>query len=172
MEIQQKTTLSAKEKEDISSLILSVLHEKLLPVLGEKEKALLLLNKSYVPKNCFFITKNNSIVAFLAFKTKSGGFIAPSFTDFFRVYGVSGFIRALILGIIDYKPKAKELHLEAVAVDKTMRGKGVGSQLIQRFFEFTKKNEYKITSLEVIDTNKKAFSLYEKLGFSVEKNQL
>ena len=78
MNIHQKITFSTQEKKEISSLILSSLHEKLLPVLGKKAKALSFLQQSYLPKNCFFVTEKNSIVAFLAFKTKKEGFISPS----------------------------------------------------------------------------------------------
>jgi len=167
--IHQKTKLLASEKKEISFLILSSLHEKLLPVLGKKEKALSLLQQSYSQQNCFFVTTEKSIVAFLAFKTKKGGFINPSFSDFFTVYGVYGFIKAIVLGMINYHPQEKELYLEAIAVDKNLRGKGIGSQLIQHFFKYAEKNDYKTVSLEVVDTNTKAFSLYKNLGFYVEK---
>ena len=169
MKIEEKEFFTQKNKQDISTLILSSLHKKLLPVLGEKKKALLLLQKSYSPKKCFFIKEKNSIVAFLAFKIEKNSFINPSLANFTDVYGVLGFIKALTFEIIEHKVKTEEIHIEAIAVDSIFRGKGLGSNLIQHFFNYAVKNSYKIASLEVVDTNKKAFSLYEKLGFNVKK---
>jgi ribosomal protein S18 acetylase RimI-like enzyme len=169
MKIEQKEFFTQKDKQDISILILSSLHEKILPVLGEKKKAILLLQKSYSSKNCFFIKENNSIVAFLAFKTKKNNFFNPSLTNFTDVYGLLGLIKALTFNIIDHKVKTEEIHIEAITVNSTFRGKGIGSNLIQHFFNYAKKNRFRIASLEVVDTNKKAFSLYDKIGFSINK---
>jgi len=169
MRIEQQKTLTQKDKQDFSALILASLGEKLLPILGGKKKTLLFLQKSFSPKNCFFIKEKNSIVAFLAFKTKDGSFINPSLANFVDVYGVFGIIKAFVFEIIEHKLKTKEIHIQAIAVDPLFRGKSLGSNLVQHFFEYAKKKSYKIASLEVIDTNKRAFSLYEKLGFIIKK---
>ncbi len=52
-----------------------------------------------------------------------------------------------------------------------MRGKGIGSHLFNSLEQAVLKKRIKKISLEVIDTNPRAKSLYERLGFVAVKTQ-
>lgn len=168
MKIENKKTFTVQERDEVSSLVLSSLHEKLLPIVGAKSKALTFLNMSYFPTNCFFIKENQSIVAFLAFKTNKGGFIRPSLRDFYSLFGVSGIAKAFAFAMMEHKVNTREMYIEAIAVDSAYRGRGIGTNLIEHFFDYARNHSCKIVSLEVVDSNPKALSLYKKLGFVIK----
>jgi len=169
MVIDQKNIFTEKEKKDISELLFSSLYEKILPVLGGKDKAILLFENSYLPKNCFFIKEKDTVVGFLAFKTRGSAFFNPSILEFKKIYGIFGYVKAVIFHCIEHKIKNEEIHIEAIAVSASLRGRGVGSDLLNHFFIYAKTNDFKIVSLEVVDTNEKAALLYKKLGFKMIK---
>jgi len=54
-------------------------------------------------------------------------------------------------------------------VAKSQRGKGIGTQMLQKVFAFAKTRNAARVTLEVIDTNTEARKLYERLGFTSSK---
>ncbi len=57
----------------------------------------------------------------------------------------------------------------AIAVLKSHRGKGVGSDLLETFIDWARKHpEVRRLELEVLGNNPKAKALYERFGFVVE----
>ena len=61
-----------------------------------------------------------------------------------------------------------EGYITNIAVTKKERKKGVGTALLERVFAEARDNNLSFISLEVRESNKKAFSLYEKFGFKSE----
>lgn len=64
-------------------------------------------------------------------------------------------------------PDADSLILGNVAVFPGFNGRGIGAQLVNHVQEQATKDGYPSVSLVVWDTNDRARSLYERLGFSV-----
>lgn len=58
------------------------------------------------------------------------------------------------------------VQLLEFAVDPEKQGRGTGSQLLAKFRDIAKRKQ-KTAQLNVMKTNEKAKSLYEKLGFNV-----
>lgn len=55
--------------------------------------------------------------------------------------------------------------MDGIVVDPEMRGRGVGTAILEKLSEFAIENGYKTIKLEVIDTNSRARNLYESQGF-------
>jgi len=62
-----------------------------------------------------------------------------------------------------------EIRIDSVVIDGSLRGKGVGTVLVEHFFNFAKSNNYKKFYLEVADTFLEAKRLYGHLGFNTKK---
>lgn len=56
-------------------------------------------------------------------------------------------------------------YLESLAVDSRYRGQGIGTLLLERCFEESRKAGKQEISLHVVDTNPRAKQLYERMGF-------
>ncbi|MCS6949937.1 MAG: GNAT family N-acetyltransferase [bacterium] len=56
-------------------------------------------------------------------------------------------------------------YLESLAVDARYRGQGIGTLLLERCFEESRRAGKREISLHVVDTNPRAKQLYERMGF-------
>ena len=71
------------------------------------------------------------------------------------------------VGYVSSAKALDELEIINVAVDKSHRGRGLGTLLMQGFDELCASLEISLASLEVRESNLAAISLYEKFGFAV-----
>ena len=74
-----------------------------------------------------------------------------------------------IVGIALFYPrystwKGPTFHLEDLIVTKTMKGKGIGTKLLNAFVNYAKNAGVKRVEWEVLDWNKKAIDFYNKNG--------
>ncbi len=73
-----------------------------------------------------------------------------------------------VLGYVGISVILDEGYITNICVTKTERGKGIGSELLNRIFALAKDNGLSFVTLEVRTSNQKAISLYEKFGFKEE----
>lgn len=67
----------------------------------------------------------------------------------------------------------KELgNIDSLVVSEDWRGKGVGTELIQRAIEWFKSKDVSACTIGVMIENKEALALYEKLGFQIGNMKL
>lgn len=62
----------------------------------------------------------------------------------------------------------KQLQIEAICVDEENRGKGIGTELLEKTKEFGRENGCTDIYLTVNEENKNAINVYEKFGFKVK----
>jgi ribosomal protein S18 acetylase RimI-like enzyme len=75
-----------------------------------------------------------------------------------RVNGVSGLVLATQIS-------PRHAHLAQVAVSPAMQGQGLGRLFLHRALALLASNGFRTVSLMVSGANRKAYSLYESLGF-------
>lgn len=72
-----------------------------------------------------------------------------------------------------HRQRKGELWIDSIVVCPSMRGKGVGTRLLQAVFELARAEGFGLVGLEVVDTNPGAHRLYERMGFvSTETHKL
>ncbi len=84
-----------------------------------------------------------------------------------REFGFFGAIPRWVLVLIEdlFRAKRGEWRIEVLAVREGFRAKGVGTMLLKATIEAAKREGVKALTIEVVDTNPGAKSLYERLGF-------
>lgn len=60
----------------------------------------------------------------------------------------------------------KSIYIAELMVSEQMRGKGIGTQLLNGFFETVDKNHFTDVFIRVWNENKAALALYQRLGFT------
>ncbi len=152
-------------------LYVDALKDKIGPVLGDPATAIRVLTRHLVPVHCLTAICNNKLVGLLGVQTAQGGFFSPSVASIVSEYGlVEGIYRYMGLFFLHHKVVSDEWHVDGIAVEKTMRGKNIGTALLEYLEIMARENGIRRISLDVIDTNRKARSLYSRLGF-VETSQ-
>ncbi|MFE1200853.1 GNAT family N-acetyltransferase [Streptomyces sp. NPDC058762] len=89
-----------------------------------------------------------------------------------RAYGhLRGLHRLLLLALFERHPAPGQLVMDGIAVDPDMRGRGVGSLLIEEVAAVAAERGCREIRLDVIDTNPRARSLYERRGFTAVRTE-
>lgn len=121
-------------------------------------------------KNLFVAVDNDKIIGTILWHKGTLNWTMKSFSNVAKQYGMK---------LTDYVLKAENEYFASYAetdnevisildlcIDKTMRGKGIGNSLLESFIQ-EHINECEAFELHVLEENKPAIALYEKLGFKV-----
>jgi ribosomal protein S18 acetylase RimI-like enzyme len=63
------------------------------------------------------------------------------------------------------RPRSGQWYLDMLAVDETHRGSGIGSSLLNAMKDAAARAGVKSVSTAVVDTNERAYKLYQRMGF-------
>ncbi len=85
-------------------------------------------------------------------------------------YGLSRLLKVRDMGMFfEHEVDDDEMHIHGIVVSSKYRSMGIGSKLLDEVEKMAKKLKLKKITLEVLDTNKRAYTLYKKLGFEMVK---
>lgn len=170
MQIVYSDHLPADLKSSASALLLSAFREKLLPVLGDDERAQHVVEESINSTNCLAAIDDQKVVGLLGVRNDRGLFFRPTLRLMTTAYGVvGGLLRKACLALLEHATAHDEWYVFCVAVSEEVRGQGIGSHLFARLEERAIQNGATKISLQVINTNPRAKALYQRLGFVSRK---
>ncbi len=72
---------------------------------------------------------------------------------------------AILIPILERKPRPGELLMDGVVVDASARGRGIGGALLDRVVSYARERSLTSVRLDVVDSNPRARRLYERKGF-------
>ena len=82
-----------------------------------------------------------------------------------------GYLTGSIIKIQSWRP-VRRTEIEEMFVKKNFRSRGVGSKLVKKFIEWSRKKRAGRILVIVYAENKKGITFYKKLGFFEDKNEL
>jgi ribosomal protein S18 acetylase RimI-like enzyme len=134
---------------------------------GSQEKAITLLEHSFNLELGLTAQMQGQLVGLVGLKYANRPFFQFERSHCIRELGLlRGLLAFLILNNISpTKPLSDEVYIAVLVVDASMRGKGIGSLLMQAAFDIAQKNQCTAVVLDVANTNPDARRLYERLGF-------
>lgn len=107
-------------------------------------------------------------VAVLSFEGQPG-FRSPKTGSVLSILGIVRTLRAAIVfalfRVLDWKPAAGAIYLEALSVSERARGHGVGTLLLSEIGTLAVDRGYQTVELSVVLENEDARRLYLRLGF-------
>lgn len=141
---------------------------KLGRVFGPEERAIAYLVRVIRADHCFCaLDHSGALVGIAGFKSESGSFAAGGIEDMRAIYGpVGASWRSLALGLLQRDVDNDRFLIDGICVDKHMRGRGVGSALLDALINEARWRGFSAIRLDVIDTNIRARALYERMGFA------
>jgi len=156
-----------QERAQAAALFWQAFAAKLGKVMGPDEKGLAFFEIALNPDFALVARDETGRVLGLAgFKTREGAFSGGSMSDLARVYGWFGAIwRALVLSVLERELKPGVFQMDGIFVAAEARGKGVGTALLNAIKSEARNRNMSEVQLDVIDTNPRARSLYEREGF-------
>jgi len=148
-----------------TKLYCTALREKLQPFLGTPERAANFLARGLARDRAFVALHEGQVVGIAGFKVNRTGLFGPSMVQFFSEYGITAPLRILGLGLLERKEEPNCLLMDGIAVSRAVRGKGIGTRLLQAIDDHARSLGKTSIRLDVIDTNPGARRLYERFGF-------
>ena len=141
---------------------------KFLPVVKSREKMVEILDESIMPEYAVTALQGDRLVGLAGFHHRGGYFTGGgSALGLIKRLGIFRGLWALFIFGVLYERKASpgELLMDGIAVDASMRGRGIGTGLLNKLSEYALAEGYSKIKLDVIDINDRARRLYESEGF-------
>lgn len=140
---------------------------KLGKVMGPKGKAVGFFAHVLDPSHGIAaVDPAGNLLGMAGFKTAHGALIGGEVSDLCRTYGwFGGLWRSVLLSILERDTDRDTLLMDGIIVTEQARGQGVGTALLDAVTRQARQLGKSWVRLDVIDSNPRARSLYERRGF-------
>ena len=164
-EIEIKFGLPESYRRQAAELIYQAFERKFRPVMKSAAHGVPILAQGLDPEMMIVALVQQQIVGAVGLYYRKQNFWDPSLSSFVAEFSwLSGLIRFVMFRLFIFGGGC-DLVVEAIAVDESRRGQGVGTRLLEAVFDLARQQGFKSVRLEVVDTNPAARHLYERLGF-------
>jgi GNAT superfamily N-acetyltransferase len=149
-----------------AQLYLEALRRQIGPLIGADSRAIAFLRQSMNPQNVFSAHQDGEMIGLAGIQHENGPFLQPQLSLFVQHFGwLLGRIRFQQVSLYEQPVPAGQLLIHSIAVDPTMRGKGVGTSLINAVTDFASRRGFEAVSIHIPDTSPAMLHLCERLGF-------
>ena len=160
-------------RADVVNLFEEAFGEKFSVAIPDKKKRLKVLSEGLRLDFSAAALSEGNLIGIAGFQSTDGSLTKGiSLKSLFKHVGVWGCLRAVsIFSLYHRKPDHSELLMDGIVVNQNLRGRGIGTQILEILKAYASKNDYSTIRLDVIDTNPNAKRLYERLGFVATKTE-
>ncbi|WLW58146.1 GNAT family N-acetyltransferase [Streptomyces sp. YU58] len=145
---------------------------KLGPALNPPDKAVPFLAAHLNSDRAVCALLDGQLVGLAGYQLGGRALTGGSAAAVLRAYGhLRGLHRLLILALFERRPTPGQLVMDGIAVDPRLRGRGVGSLLIEEVAAVAAEHDCREIRLDVIDVNPRARALYERRGFTAVRTE-
>jgi ribosomal protein S18 acetylase RimI-like enzyme len=172
MDVHIQLGVPNHQRSRLARIFYEAFHGKFGRFLAPQRKAELLVSTSLRNDRILVAYHNQQAVGFAGLHYRGKNFMEPTLTHITRIYGWATVrVSAFFAFTTFQKPGPRQLILEALAVAKSHRNQGIGTQLLQATIGYARNHQLSPVTLDVIDTNREAKQLYPELGFTTTHNQ-
>ncbi|MEU9576503.1 GNAT family N-acetyltransferase [Streptomyces chilikensis] len=140
---------------------------KLGPALNPPDRAVPFIAAHLNADRAVCALLDGRLVGLAGYQHGGRAFTGGSARAVLRAYGpLRGLHRLLLLALFERHPAPGQLVMDGIAVHPDVRGRGVGSLLIEEVAAVAAERDCREIRLDVIDTNPRARALYERRGFT------
>jgi len=144
--------------------------QKIRALIKSREKALAIYDMALRNRHVFYAFLDGNVAGLIGLQYGNENFLEFKYRDLRKYFNpLQSYFIYIIYKLTSPKIKNDVLRIDSIAVDKSFRSLGIGTQLINKVFEFARTKGFKEVVLEVINTNPRAKALYERIGFKKTK---
>lgn len=137
----------------------------LRPALGRSEQGIAVLTDGLEPTRAIVALDGDELVGVVGLHYGGRAFTRLRARSLVRHLGLAGLPRLVPLWLLAGRPSTGELRIDGIAVRRDRRGAGIGSLLLREAAGRARNAGIQVIRLEVVDTNPRARSLYEREGY-------
>jgi len=164
--------LPARCYHQAAEICYEAFERKFSPFLRSSEHGIPILEASFNPDQAMVALYGEALVGVVGMQVGRRTFLDFKAAPFIREFGrVRGLFKFLLFLMLDHPVREGVLFVDNLAVAASMRGKGVGTRLLEAVFAFAREGGFHAVALDVVDTNPGARRLYERMGFMAVMTQ-
>jgi len=153
-------------RRQAAELYYEAFRQKFEPIMSSQQHGVAILESAFDSERAIVALGQARLAGVAGLHYGGHEFVNVRASAFAHEFGwLSGLLRFALLAVFSQRESEGELLLDDIAVHSSMRGKGIGTRLLQAVFDFAQANGFGSIRLEVVDTNPGARRLYERLGF-------
>ena len=172
-QIAVRLGLPERHRRRAGELYYEAFRQKFEPVMGSPEHGVAILEKSLIPEQAIVALHQDQLVGVSGLQYGGRCFVDARVSAFVHEFGwVWGLFKfAQFVLFFAQRERKGEIIIDGFVVRASMRGKGIGTRLLEAVFDFAQANGFEAVSLQVVDTNPGARRLYERMGFVPTKTR-
>lgn len=153
-------------RDDAAALYWDAFGPKLNRVMGPKTRACGFIARAIRTDHVISAIEDGELLGLAGFKTVQGAFVGGSMREMCRAYGLFGAgWRSVALSLLHQDTDNERFLVDGLCVAAGHRSRGVGTALLDGICAEAQRRGYHAVRLDVVDTNRRARELYERLGF-------
>lgn len=157
---------SLEFRKKVASLYCAAFAQKMQAMFGAKHHLENLLVRTMDTDMCLTKYIDGQLVGIVALDRHGKRFLPIGLRHCLSEYGAwTGLWRYLLLVFLDHRIQKGELFVDTLVIDEAFRGQKIGADLLASTEEFARQHRCATISLDVVDTNARAKSFYERQGF-------
>lgn len=165
MDVHIKWGIDDTQRVPIAEILYGSLGDKLTPVFGKREGGIPCIASILQPGRILLALENGYPMGIAGLQFSGTGYLDSSLLTLRKHLGW-GIFRAMFNGwLLEHHAKKNEIYVDTIAVTEQARGLGIGSKLLRAVIDFSREKGFSYVKLSVIDTNTRAKSFYERMGF-------
>ncbi|WP_217241209.1 GNAT family N-acetyltransferase [Streptomyces sp. AC555_RSS877] len=162
----------AGAERQVAELYWDAFGRKLGPALNPPGKAVPFIAAHLNADRAVCALLDGQLVGLAGYQLDGRALTGGSASAVLRAYGrLGGLHRLLLLALFERQPASGQLVMDGIAVAPNVRGRGVGSLLIEEVAAVAAEQNCREVRLDVIDTNPRARALYERRGFTAVRTE-
>jgi ribosomal protein S18 acetylase RimI-like enzyme len=167
MTLQIKFGIPQNQRIKVARMFYDTFADKFHKIFGTQKKFIHFTLECLRDDRTLVAFKDGQVVGVAGLHYDGRSFIDANMEQAVKVFGLAT-LRVVLFGGLFFFKKAdqNEVFIESLAVAASERGKGIGTNLIHAVIDYAKSNGFSQIRLEVVETNKKAKKLYERIGFT------
>ena len=171
MDVHIKWGIDDTQRVPIAEILYGSLGDKLIPVFGKREDGIPCIASILQPERTLLALEDGHLKGIAGLQFRGSGYLDSSLLTLRKHLGW-GIFRAMFNGwLLEHRAKKNEIYVDTIAVAEYARGLGIGSKLLQTVIDFGREKGFSYVKLSVIETNTRAKSFYERMGFREESVQ-
>lgn len=171
-DITLMTGLPEQHRAMAARLYYAAFRQKLHPIFRDETRGRAVLEQCMDASYAIVALHDDQLAGIAGFKDSEGSLMAIQPSHMTATFGViGGWSRLLALAIFERPLESGTLLMDGIVVSETMRGRGIGSRLLEGIIAHAREQGYEQVRLDVVDTNPRARQLYERRGFIATETQ-
>lgn len=155
-----------RERPRVAALYWEAFGPKLSPGFSDEQTGMAAVQSGLRPEHVLVARRDGSLLGICGFHESGSGAVNLTWSRLRRTLSIPAAVRAsVVLSVLARSGRPDALVLDGICVDRTARGLGIGTALVNAAADHARGAGARKVRLSVVDVNPRARALYTRLGF-------